>query len=347
MSPERTIATKLGLPHRFAFGLGNDAESYDPNDCTAYKLGPQAKPDIHYMYLSGLTWPTWNMPTGEYVRMHIAAARKRSIVPMFTLYQAAAWGEKNLAAFSDTQFMSNYWFGVRTMYQRIGEAGIPVIVHLEPDLWGYFQQAGGTKVLVRSLVPEATGLGDDVAGFGRALVRLGRKLAPKAILGLSASSFGAFTPAGAPDAAAVARYLVSVGAADADIVVVETLDRDAGCFESGDCKRASSEPWYWDDAAFLRHLAWARTIRTSTGKALLWWQMPLGVASDVPGGKPGKYRDNRVKYTFSNAWRFAEAGGIGAVFGAGAPGQTTARTDGGQFKDALTKYLASGGNGLV
>ena len=35
-----------------------------------------------------------------------------------------------------------------------------------------------------------------------------------------------------------------------------------------------------------------------------------------------------------------------AVFGTGAKNQTTVQTDGGQFKNALTKYLASGGNGL-
>jgi hypothetical protein len=78
----------------------------------------------------------------------------------------------------------------------------------------------------------------------------------------------------------------------------------------------------------------------------LWWQLPLGVPSNTPGGASGRYRDNRVRYIFSHGWEFAEAGGIGAVFGTGAGNQTTVTTDGGQFKNALSKYLSLGGSRL-
>ena len=60
---------------------------------------------------------------------------------------------------------------------------------------------------------------------------------------------------------------------------------------------------------------------------------------DAPGGTPGKYRDNRVKYLFSHVDEFADAGGIGAAFGVGAGNQTYVSTDGGQFKNAVTKYF--------
>ena len=53
-------------------------------------------------------------------------------------------------------------------------------------------------------------------------------------------------------------------------------------------------------------------------------------------GYTGHYRDNRVRYFFSHPGEFAAAGGIGAVFGAGAVRQTDATTDGGQFKTAVT-----------
>ncbi|HVH44276.1 MAG TPA: hypothetical protein VM925_18115 [Labilithrix sp.] len=357
VSPERAVAAKLGLPARFAFGLGNDADSgYDVNKVTAYTLGP--KMDIHYMYLSGLPgeggWTDWNSPSGQYVTMHVNAAKSRGVVPMFTLYQAAAWGEGNLGAFNDSNFMTKYWRGVRTMFQRLAEGNVPAIVHIEPDLWGYTQQKGDdpakVPMKVGALVPECTDLPANVAGFGKCIVRLSRRLSPKVVIGLSASEFGAYTN-GVPDPTRVATYLNKVGGAEADIVVIETLDRDAGCFEVGtdpNCKR--SGVFYWDEnnvrhPNFIDHLAWAKTVRTVTGKPLLWWQMPLGVPSDV-SGYAGKYRDNRVRYTFSHAWEFAAAGGIGAVFGTGAPNQTTAKNDGGQFKNAMTKYLASGGNGL-
>jgi hypothetical protein len=71
----------------------------------------------------------------------------------------------------------------------------------------------------------------------------------------------------------------------------------------------------------------------------LWWQVPLGVPSTKPGGTAGRYRDNRVRYVFSRPAEFAQAGGIGVVFGTGAKNQTSAVTDGGQLKNALTGYL--------
>jgi hypothetical protein len=199
---------------------------------------------------------------------------------------------------------------------------------------------------VGAIVPECTDLPANVAGFGKCIVRLGRRIAPKVAIGLSASEFGAYTN-GVPDPGRVARYLNKVGGAEADLIVIETLDRDAGCFEKGidpNCKRSGS--FYWTEKSYLDHLAWAKTIRTTTGKPLLWWQMPLGVPSSSPGGYAGKYRDNRVQYLFSHGWQFAAAGGIGAVFGTGAKNQTTVLTDGGQFKNAMTKYLSYGGNGL-
>ena len=351
-SPERALSAKLGLPSRFAIGLGNDAESYDPNNVSAYTLGP--KMDIHYMYLSGLPgeggWTDWNSPSGHYVTMHVNAAKSRRVVPMFTLYQAAAWGESNLSAFNNHDFMTKYWRGVRTMFQRLAEGGVPAIVHIEPDLWGYTQKRGddpwAVPMKVGAIVPECTDLPANVAGFGKCIVRLGRKIAPKVAIGLSASEFGAYTN-GVPDPWRVANYLNKVGGAEADLVVIETLDRDAGCFEKGtdpNCKRSGS--FYWSEKNYLDHLKWAKAVRTTTGKPLLWWQMPLGVPSSTPGGSAGKYRDNRVQYLFSHGWQFAEAGGIGAVFGTGAPNQTTVRTDGGQFKNAMNKYLSYGGNGL-
>jgi hypothetical protein len=346
-SPERQVTAKLGLGSSFLIGLGNDAAGSDPNQTHTYGLGQ--KLDIHYMYLSGLDWPEWNAPTGAYVTRHANAAKAHGIVPMFTLYQAASYGESNLSAFDTTDFMTKYWRGVRVMFQQLGAFDSPAVVHLEPDLWGYTQThselPSGTPMKVGELVPECTDLPSDVSGMAKCMIRLGRQLAPKAVIGLSASTFGAYTN-GYSDPTRVASYMKAIGAGDADIMVVETLDRDAGCFENGsdgNCKRSGS--FYWDEANvahpnFHDHLAWAKTIRAVAGKPLLWWQMPLGVPANT-AGYAGHYRDNRVRYLFSHAGEFAAAGGIGAVFGTGAGNQTDATTDGGQFKNSVTGYYAS------
>ena len=350
-SPAGKLAVRLGLAPRLAFGLGNDSEGDDASQVSAYGLG--TKVDVHYMYLNGLPgeggWTEWVAPEGAYARGHAEAARARGVVPMFTLYQAAAWGDGNLGALADRAFMTKYWRGARALYAALGAADTPAIVHLEPDLWGYAQKKSATPaavpVVVGALVPECADLPADVSGFGRCLVRLARKGAPKAAVGFSASTFGAFTPAGASDPVKIATYLGAIGGADADLVVVETLDRDAGCFEAASdpaCKRAGSG-FYWDDAAFRAHLAWAKAIATTSGKPLLWWQMPLGVPSSSPGGRSGTYRDNRVRWVFEHPEEFAAAGGFGAVFGTGAANQTSAKTDGGQFARALAAHRAGPG----
>ena len=347
-SPERQVAAKLGLPNRFLVGLGNDVTGNDASQTMAYALGP--KVDIHYLYLSGVTWPEWDLPAGSYITKATAAAKSRGIVPMFTLYQAAAYGENNLGAFATTEFMTKYWRGVRIMFEKIGAFGDPTIVHVEPDLWGYTQQKGddpaAVPMKVGAIVPECADLPANAAGMARCVLRLGRTIAPNAVIGFSASSFGAFT-GGVSDPDRIGAYMKAIGAGDADILVVETLDRDAGCFEKAtdaNCKRSGS--FYWDESNvahpnFHDHLAWAKTLRTVVGRPLLWWQMPLGVPASSAGGSTNRYRDNRVRYLFNHPSEFAAAGGIGAVFGTGASNQTTVQTDNNQFKNALTGYLAS------
>ena len=347
-SAERQVVAKLGLGTNFLVGLGADtARVTDASSVAAYSLGQ--KLDIHYVYLAGLDWPSWSAPAGNWVTMHADAAKAHGVVPMFTLYQAAANGENNLAAFNTDDFMTKYWTGVRTLFTKLGAFDAPAIVHVEPDLWGFAQQhselPSGTPMKVGSLVPECADLPSDVSGMARCVIRLSRQLSPKVVIGLSASAFGAYTN-GFSDPTKIGNFLNSIGAGDGDITVLETLDRDAGCFESGadaNCQRNGS--FYWDEnnlahPNFHDHLAYAKTLRTIVGKPLLWWQMPLGVPADAAGSS-NHYRDNRVRYFFSHPSEFAAAGGIGAVFGPGAVRQTDTTTDNGQFKNAVAGYYAA------
>lgn len=347
-SPERAVAKRLGLAPRFSIGTGNDANGNDPNAALGLRLGPSI--DIHYMYLSGTGWPSWTSTEGQYVLDYARAAKARGVVPMFTLYQAASAGEGNFGDLGDWNFMERYWKGVRVLFQRLGEFGAPAIVHLEPDVWGSAQQASENPsevfVHVGEIVPECSDLPKDISGMARCEIRLARNLAPKTLVGLSASTFGAYDDDGKSDPVRIGQYLKKIGGDEADITVLETLDRDAGCFEAGDdsnCQRSGS--FYWDEnnerhPNFHDHLAWAKTIREVVGKPLLWWQMPLGVPNDWSGWE-SHYRDNRVRYLFAHADEFVAAGGFAAVFGPGAERQTTLATDEGQFEKALTGYLTS------
>jgi hypothetical protein len=340
------VARRLGRGAHFLVGMGNDL-SNDHNMDGAYTLGVTL--DLHYAYMVGLPgqggWPDWNSG-GTFVNILSDSADAHGVTPMYTLYAMASNGDGNLSGLAQTDFMTAYWQGVRLLFQRIAVFGKPALVHVEPDFWAYAQQMSGgdpskTRVLVSGLVPECASLTDDLAGLGHCILQLGRTLAPRAVIGFHASRW-----AGTP--AAMVTFLRAVGAADADVIVQDMLDRDAGCFEAHtdpNCQR-NDGPWYWDEGNqtspnFHDYLSWAKAIGDGLGKPILWWQVPFGVPSATMGGTAGHYRDNRVHYIFNHLSEFVAAGGLGVTFGTGAGNQTYITSDGGQFKNAVTAYFAA------
>jgi hypothetical protein len=345
-------ARRLNLSPHFLIGMGNDlagaAEGYDHNRDGIYTLGTRL--DLHYCYLVGLMgqggWPDWNSG-GSFVNIMTDSAAAHGVVPMFTLYSMAAWGEGNLAVLTNDNYMRPYWNGAALLFDRLNLFNQPAVVHLEPDFWGFAQrQAPGgdpsrIPVHVSSLAPDCSSLPDDLTGMGRCLLRIARARAPKTLVGFHASAW-----AGSPGE--IVTFLNRVGANESDLLVLETLDRDAGCFEAHvdpNCQRTDG-PWYWDESNqsspnFRQHLQYATALNAGIGKPLLWWQTPFGVPSSTPGGSAGRYRDNRVRYVFSHIDEFVAAGGLGATFGTGAGNQTYITTDGDQFRRAVASYFGN------
>jgi hypothetical protein len=328
------VAAKLGRTAHFLVGLGNHAN----DDYAVPSL------DLNYVYLVGFVgqngWPDWDKPSGAYLTQFASAAQQHHVVPFFTVYGMAGWGDGNIWAVQDHGYMQSYWSTAKLMFQKIAEYGGPAVVHFEPDFWGYTQSQepdpSKFQAKVTAEAPDCAALTDNMVGMGKCLVKLARMYAPKAVIGFQASSW-----AGKPED--IVSYLAQIGAGTTDMVVVETLDRDAGCFEVGSdtaCKRKVDNP-YWDDQGFRDHLAWAKQIGDGLGVPLVWWQMPLGVPSTSPGGSSGHYRDNRASWLFSHPGEFVAAGGLGAVFGAGADHQTTLSTDNGQFVKLAGAYAGA------
>jgi hypothetical protein len=336
------LAAKLGKPGHLLVGLGGaDATTVTAQGVTA---------ELYERYLVGVganAWPTWNSPSGAYVDVVAAAADGLHAVPMFTLYQMATNGDGNLTDLTDATFMGPYWDNVKLLFQRLGAYGKPALVNFEPDFWGYAQQKspGGdpTKLAASvTLAADCAPLSDDVAGVAHCLLTIARKYAPQAYVGFSPSTWGGST------IDSVVAFMKSVGAGEGDIVVMQTLDRDAGCFEAAtesDCQRQGSG-WYWDETNathpnFQDHLATAKAFYQGLARPLVWWQTPMGVPSATPGGTANHYRDNRVHYFLTHPGELAAVGGLGVVFGAGAANQATLETDNGQYKTLSTAYFAS------
>jgi hypothetical protein len=345
------LARRLGRAPNFLIGMGNDLageeQNYDHAFDGAYTLGVTM--DIHYAYLVGLPgeggWPDWNAG-GTFVNILTDSADAQGTTPMFDVYGMAARGEANAAVLADASYMGPYWEAMVLLFERLAEFDKPAIVHLEPDFWGFQQQQSNgdpasMPVLIHDHVEGCDDQPENLVGLGQCIVHLSRTISPKVVIGFHASRW-----AGTPSS--MVEFLTEVGAADADFIGIDMLDRDAGCFEEHvdpNCQRDDG-PWYWDETNqtspnFHEFLAFSKEISDGLGKPVIWWQIPFGVPSDTAGGEAGSYRDNRVHYIFSHIDEFIAAGGLGAAFGVGAGNQTYITTDGGQFRDAVTTYYAN------
>jgi hypothetical protein len=337
----KDVATKLGLPAEFLWGLGNDGVG---GNAAAYGFAGLA---LHYVYLSAFGWPTYNTPEGAYVRLFADDCAAHGDVPVFTLYQSNAWGDGNIWGFQQDTFMQPYWHNYDVLLSQLAAFDKPVAIQIEPDFWGYamnltYQNFGRNPasftMLVTKYEPACSDLPDNLIGFGKCIIRLAHQKVPKAIIGLQPSVWAA-----GQKPQVIADFMKTVGAGDGDVVFVETLDRDAGCWEAAgpECQGRSSTGMYWNDAGFATHFAYVKTMTTTLGRPAIWWQTPLGVPSTTPGGSAGHYRDNRVEYFFAHTDQLISAGGVGAMFGVGAGNQTTWDSDGGQFKNAVAGYVAA------
>jgi hypothetical protein len=340
------IARKLGRKANFLIGMGNDLPSdYNWEHSGIYTLSVPL--DLHYIYLA-YGWENWNAG-GWFAQLIGAVDVKKGAVPMATAYTITGKGENNFDTLVDDSYMTPYWDATKLLMQRYGDAGEAAVVHVEPDFWAYAQQKskGDPQSVPVHLHPDCQGLPQDLSGMARCWVKLARSYAPKVVVGLHASEWGGGSGTD------VGNFLNAVGGGEPDIVVIDMLDRDAGCFEAaamGDadaqkvCTRGGT---FYLDATnqtspnFREKLEFAKQVHEATGKPILWWQLPFGVPSDQPGGTTGHYRDNKVKYLFEHVQEFVDAGGLGATFGPGAGEQTTITTDGGQFDAAVKAYYAN------
>jgi hypothetical protein len=142
-----------------------------------------------------------------------------------------------------------------------------------------------------------------------------------------------------------------LGAQNADFIVAQTSDRDAGCMEvttpPPECAGRGAGPFYWDESNkttpnFEQSLStWSAMHDSMKNLPIVWWQTPMGVPSATPGGTTNHYRDDHVDYMLKNASQYTAIGSVAAVFSAGASSQTTIATDGGQFKNLFSQYLSS------
>lgn len=351
-----------GFPPTLALGMADSPGGAATMETTA----PFA---FRYQYLAGGlddSWTGWS-PEGKFVPTYIAESDAHGMGTVFTYYmlqQSAPGGGDEAAkvgrALKDRDLMRRYFENVRAlMQQSAGKHSGPVIVHVEPDLWGFLQQeakddrAGSVAAAVASTgLPELEGLPDSVAGLAQAFVRLRDEYAPGVLLAYHVSNwgsghdytYGAPSDTGVDRAAEQAvRFYQSLGARF-DLTFAEFSDRDAGFNEA---VRDDGGASWWTEVTFARHLRFLGRFAREAGLRVVLWQVPYGnTMMRASDNTPGHYQDNRVEWllgeeSVEHLRAYADAGVAAILFGRGADGATDARD---AAKDGVTDPAPINGN---
>jgi hypothetical protein len=307
---------------------------------TAATMQQQAPFGFRYQYLTGGVntgsgWSTWN-PDGTFVSLYIAESRKAHVTPVFTYYQllpsqpAAGNDEKakDIANLHNPETMKAYWADFSEFLRKARGQGT-VVAHIEPDMWGYLEQANDTRT---------------ARAFAAHVVRLRNQIAPNVVLGWHLSIWGtgedptySNPPIGHMSALAAksARFWRAAGGNRFDLTFLDVEDRDAGF--NADINNDPNSGW--DAADYDREAAYLKAFHAKTGKPLVIWQIPLG-NSTLPNTW-GKYQDSRVETWLGQRDRLVQlrdAGVIALLFGGGADGTTSPQTDGGLFYKLSAAY---------
>jgi hypothetical protein len=221
---------------------------------------------------------------------------------------------------------------------------------------------------------ELQGLPNTAAGWGLAFLRLRQAVgADNVLLGMHISAWASQQDISyvstslplQPEVDKVHAFLAKLGlaanvtGATYDVLVGDPLDRDADFY-----RLTQGQDRWWDTAegasitskSFNRYAEWLRLWNQTARKRWVLWQIPLGNANhlNIPNnGQPRQgYRDNRPEYFFGGGTdhlrKFADAGVIALLFGAGAGGQSDYHndvyTDGQLFlKSRAGAFLNGGG----
>ena len=144
-APAAAHALPRGWPAGLQIGLASQ-----PGQAAAQRA--EAPFRFRYQYLAGGVntgsgWSTWN-ENGTFVSRYVAESRAVRAVPVLTYYMLlqsspAAGGseaERDLSNLRNPATMAAYYRDLRLALRRARGRRL-VVLHVEPDLWGYIQQA--------------------------------------------------------------------------------------------------------------------------------------------------------------------------------------------------------------
>ncbi len=350
------VAAQPSLPPGLNFGLGNEPGSL------GWMTSSGVPWKYRYTYLSagvntGKGWETWNSPSGAYASFYMTDSGANGYLPVFSYYELlqsnpSTGNDESSRDFSNLNnagTMNAYYANFALLMQKAQAYGKPVIVQVEPDLWGYLEQrvAGGPASSLSASVNGSgyagvAGIPDTAQGFAEALLKLRDQYNTNSniLLGIHVSAWGTgidlatdTDPTVNPNAVAdqAAAFIGSAGLTSNaygttwDLVFHDVADHDAAWY--GDTSH------WWDKTnatlpTFSRWLAFMARLHADTGRPLIVWQVPVGNQYFLTmNNTNGHYQDNRAEYFLAHPGDLQAAGIAAVLFGKANGGQTNYTDD--------------------
>lgn len=233
-----------------------------------------------------------------------------------------------------TRYMNDYRF----FLQKIGTSHDAI--DLEPDFWGYVRSLGDPhQVAAQVSAANPTDCGsqeNSAAGLSRCLMSMARKYAPNTAVGLHLTCWDWQTAT-----QACVRDYAKLGAQNADFLVTDVSDRDAGWYAQ---PAHGGSDHFWTDQKAAATLKFYKTMAESVGKPVVLWQIPVG--NMAQNNTLNHYKDDKVDWFFAHMDQVANAHVAGLLFGPGQQEQTTAESDGGNLIRKAIAYHNAGGTAL-
>jgi hypothetical protein len=354
-----------GWPAHLLLGMRDDEGG-------ATDLRATTQLEARYHYLSGGVntregWTTWAQGDGSFVTGFVADSEASGFLPVFSLYTLRPSAPGISQSDERTGDMLNLttratmraWFDqLKLFYQRAASTG-PVLLHVEPDLWGYAQRTAGADGSAADVpaqvaatgLPELKGLPDTVAGVAKAVVKLRDDYARNVELGYHLSVWGTGEDISKSDpsdaridqlADSAVRFYRSLGASF-DVLFAEFADRDAAYAQ---LVGGNATAW-WDADDFARNARFLGIVSSALERRIVMWQVPLGNrVMRAVDDTAFHWADNRVEWLLGADGRehmraYTAAGVIGFLFGA-AQAEGTCACD--AAHDGVTDPLPVRGN---
>ena len=360
-------ALPAGWPNRLELGMASS-----PGGAAAMKA--TANFGFRYQYLAGGAntgsgWATWNA-NGAFATYYIQDSIANGIVPVFSYYQIRQSSPGSAQYEPDgvynnlqnTATMTSYYNDMKLFFQKAGAfPNNTVVLHVEPDLWGYIQQRSTnddastiTAKVAATGLPELAGLPDTGVGVAKAVKKLRDTYAPNVVLAYHVSVwgtnysllYGTWTNPQVDALGVRSGNFYTSLQTNFDIAFVDQADRDAGFKQAID---GNPNGWY-DATDYANTIRYYTTFIGVTQKRLVVWQIPYGnTKMRAMNNTWNHYQDNHVEWLLDDPTRvhlndYINAGVVAFLFGGGATG-TTCACD--AASDGVTNPAPINGNTLV